>query len=150
MAGLTAMLPIMWIVAFLDFAKNEEAARWAAAAIILVWFFFYSLTIGPIPFAIGAEVGAVRLRTKTISLGRNAYFFLNIINVIVAPYMLNPANANLKGKAAFLPAGLTVLMWLWAFFRLPETKGLTPETLDHLFANRVPTRKFLEEAKKYQ
>ncbi|KAJ3544955.1 hypothetical protein NM208_g2757 [Fusarium decemcellulare] len=149
-AGLTAMLPIMFTIGFLDLAPAKSSVRWAQAAILLVWFFIYSLSIGPIPFAIGTEVGAVRLRTKTISLSRNTWYLLNIINTIVAPYMLNPANANLKGKAAFLPGSLTVCMWIWAFFRLPETKGLTPETLDHLFGNRVPTRKFQEEAKKYQ
>ncbi|KAM0438623.1 hypothetical protein ACHAPT_001375 [Fusarium lateritium] len=148
--GLTAMIPIMFTIGFLDLAATRSSVRWAQASMLLIWFFIYSLSIGPIPFAIGTEVGAVRLRTKTISLSRNTYYFLNIVNTLVAPYMLNPANANLKGKAAFLPASLTVCMWIWAFFRLPETKGLTPETLDHLFGNRVATRKFQEEAKKYQ
>ncbi|KAK5199918.1 hypothetical protein LTR92_000459 [Exophiala xenobiotica] len=148
--GLTCMLPLMFIIGFLDLATASSGIRWAQASILLIWFFFYSLTIGPIPFAIGTEVGAVRLRTKTVSLGRNTYYVLNILNTIIAPYMLNPANANLKGKAAFLPGALTVLMWLWSFFRLPETKGLAPETLDHLFANKVPTRKFLQESKKFQ
>lgn len=149
-AGLTAMLPTMFIVGFLDLASDTGARRWAQAGVILFWFFLYAISIGPIPFAIGSEVGAIRLRTKTISLGRSSFYLLNIINTIVAPYMLNPANANLRGKAAFLPGSLTVLMWLWAWFRLAETKGLSPETLDYLFENRTPTRKFLEEAKKYQ
>jgi SP family general alpha glucoside:H+ symporter-like MFS transporter len=149
-AGITAMLPLMFIIGFLEFVPTNSGIRWAQAAILLVWFFIYSLSIGPIPFAIGTEVGAVRLRTKIISLSRNTYYLLNIVNTIVAPYMLNPTSLNLKGKAAFLPGVLTVCMWIWAFFRLPETKGLTPKTLDHLFENRVHTRKFLEEAKKYQ
>lgn len=107
-------------------------------------------TIGPIPFAIAAEVGASRLRTKTISLGRNTYYFLSVVNTIVAPYMLNPTAGNLEGKAAFPAFGLTVILLVWTFFRLPETKGLTPETLDHLFHQRVPARKFKEEAKHFQ
>jgi SP family general alpha glucoside:H+ symporter-like MFS transporter len=149
-AGLTAMLPIMFTIGFLDLAPDASRVRWAQASMLLIWFFVYSLSIGPVPFAIGTEVGASRLRTKTIALSRNTYYLLNIVNTVVAPYMLNPANANLKGKAAFLPGALTVFMWIWAFFRLPETKGMTPETLDHLFGNRVPTRRFVEEATKYQ
>ena len=60
--------------------------------------------------------------------------------------MLNPAEGNLKGKAAF-PAGVfTAMLLVWGYFRLPETKGMTPETLDHLFFNRVPARQFKKEA----
>ena len=78
------------------------------------------------------------------------YYFLSVINVIVAPYMLNPAKGDLKGKAAFPAAGLTLVLIAWTFFRLPETKGMTPETLDHLFHEKVPARKFKEEASRFQ
>lgn len=54
----------------------------------------------------------------------------------------------MQGKAAFVPALLTLCLIIWTYFRLPEIKGLTTETLDHLL--RVPARKFKEEAKKYQ
>jgi SP family general alpha glucoside:H+ symporter-like MFS transporter len=108
------------------------------------------ITIGPIPYAIAAEVGAVQLRYKTIALGRNTYYFLSIINVIISPYMLNPGKWDLKGKAAFPAAILNAGLLLWAFFRLPETKGMTPETLDHLFHEKIPARKFRQEAARFQ
>jgi SP family general alpha glucoside:H+ symporter-like MFS transporter len=78
------------------------------------------------------------------------YYFLSIINVAISPYMLNPKKWDLKGKAAFPAAILNVLLLLWAYFRLPETKGMTPETLDHLFHEKVPARKFKEEAARFQ
>jgi len=90
------------------------------------------------------------LRTKTISLGRNTYYFLAIVNTVVSPYFLNPKELDLKGKTAFLPWGLTMVMVAWTYFRLPELKGLTQETLNRLFDERVSARKFTEEAKKYQ
>lgn len=31
---------------------------------------------------------------------------------------------------------------MWAFFRLPETKGRSNEELDVMFDAKVPTRKF--------
>jgi SP family general alpha glucoside:H+ symporter-like MFS transporter len=34
------------------------------------------------------------------------------------------------------------LTLIWAYFRLPETKGRTYEELDLIFAAKVPTRKF--------
>ncbi|KAJ8119116.1 hypothetical protein OPT61_g21 [Boeremia exigua] len=153
LGGLVVMLPIMWIVAFLEFAPNAStntSIKWAQAAILMIWFFTYGITIGPIPYAIAAEVGAVQLRYKTIALGRNMYYFLSIINVVISPYMLNPGKWDLKGKSAFPAAILNVLLLIWAFYRLPETKGLTPETLDHLFDQRIPARKFKEESKRFQ
>ena len=64
--------------------------------------------------------------------------------------MLNPAEGNLKGKAAFPAGGFTLVLLAWTFWRLPETKHMTPETLDHLFAEKVPARRFVEEAKRFQ
>ncbi|KAL2823560.1 general substrate transporter [Aspergillus cavernicola] len=150
LSGLIAMLPLMFLVAFLGVAPPSSGIHWAQCALLMVWFFFYGCTIGPIPYAIAAEVGASNLRIKTIALGRGTYYILSVLNSVVAPYMLNPTEGNLKGKAAF-PAGVfTVLLLVWTFYRLPETKGMTTETLDHLFHERVPARKFKEEARRFQ
>ncbi|KAH7083868.1 general substrate transporter [Paraphoma chrysanthemicola] len=152
-SGLAIMMPIMWTVAFLEFVPNagtNSSIKWAQSSILMVWFFTYGITIGPIPYAIAAEVGAVKLRYKTIALGRNTYYFLSIINHVIAPYMLNPKKWDLKGKAAFPAAILNVLLLLWAYFRLPETKGMTPETLDHLFHEKVSARKFKQDAERFQ
>src|ERR1700753_4072822 len=117
LVGLVAMLPIMWTVGFLDLASPSATIRWTQSSLLLIWFFCYGkplntanlpcqhpdamsstgltvtsgITIGPTPSAIASEVGASNLRMKTIALGRNMYYFLSIVNVIVAPYMLNPA-----------------------------------------------------------
>ena len=49
-----------------------------------------------------------------------------------------------RPKAGFFWAGCTFLCLIWAFFRLPETKGFTFAELDLLYENKVPTRKFKE------
>lgn len=72
------------------------------------------------------------------------------MNIIATPYLINPAELNLKGRAAFLPAGLNILMIIWAYFRLPEVKGMTSDTLNHLFTERISARKFAEASKRYQ
>lgn len=42
----------------------------------------------------------------------------------------------------FLWGAFSVVTVFWVFFVVPETKGLSLEQLDYLYANRVPTRKF--------
>lgn len=108
------------------------------------------ISIGPVPYGIAANVGASNLRVKTISLGRNTYYFLSIINTIVSPYLLNPQEANLKGKAAFPAAAFTLMLIAWTYFRLPEIKGLSQDTLNDLFQQKVPARKFSGASKRYQ
>ena len=159
------MLPLMTIVAFLGVAPEASDIHWAQSGLLMVWFFCYGkslqylsssqltkigCTIGPIPYAIAAEIGASNLRIKTIALGRGTYYILSVINSVVSPYMLNKAEGNLKGKAAFPAVAFTMLLLLWAYFRLPETKGMSTETLDHLFHQKTPARKFKEEANRYQ
>ncbi|KAF3020869.1 hypothetical protein E8E15_008048 [Penicillium rubens] len=150
LSGLVAMLPLMLVVGFLGVAPSSSGIQWTQCALLLIWFFFYGSTIGPIPYAIAAEVGASNLRVKTIALGRGTYYILSVVNSVVAPYMLNPKEGNLKGKAAFPAGAFTVLLLVWAFYRLPETKGMTTETLDHLFHQKTPARRFKEDAKRFQ
>ncbi|KLU82872.1 hypothetical protein MAPG_01940 [Magnaporthiopsis poae ATCC 64411] len=151
LGGLLAMIPVMGLVAFLDLAATgSDAVRWGQCSLLLVWFFIYGASIGPVPYGIAANVGAASLRPKTIAIGRNMYYVLNIANTIVTPYMLNPAQFNLKGRAAFLPWVLTLLMVVWTYFRLPELKGLTQDTINHLFETRVPARRFAEKGRECQ
>jgi SP family general alpha glucoside:H+ symporter-like MFS transporter len=39
--------------------------------------------------------------------------FTTEMNSVVAPYMLNPKEGNLKGKAAFPAGAFTVLLLVW-------------------------------------
>ncbi|KAL2817204.1 general substrate transporter [Aspergillus granulosus] len=150
LTGLVSMLPPMLVIGFLGVAPESSTIHWTQCALLMVWFFSYGCTIGPIPYAIAAEIGASNLRVKTIALGRGTYYILSVVNAVVAPYMLNPTEGNLKGKAAFPAAAFTLLLIVWTFYRLPETKGLTTETLDHLFHEGVPARRFGAEKGRFQ
>ncbi|RDW83567.1 uncharacterized protein DSM5745_03893 [Aspergillus mulundensis] len=108
--GLVAMLPLMLAVALLGVAPQSSGVQWAQCALLMIWFFCYGCTIGPIPYAIAAEIGASNLRNKTIALGRGTYYILSVLNSVVSPYMLNPAEGDLKGKAAFPAATFTVFL----------------------------------------
>lgn len=46
------------------------------------------------------------------------------------------------GKTGFFWFAWAFLTLVWAFFRLPETKGRSYEELDLMFAANLPTRKF--------
>jgi MFS transporter, SP family, general alpha glucoside:H+ symporter len=102
--------------------------------------------MGPLPYVINGEVSSTRLRSKTIALARGTYLCLGIVNSVSAPYILSPTAGNWKGKAGFLTAGLSLLSFAWAYFRLPETGQRTFEELDILFAEKHITARTFKKA----
>lgn len=135
--GALFMSMMMFIIGCLSFAHQGTTIGYVSAAMFLIWFCAYELTIGPVAFIIVGETSSTRLRSKSIALGRNAYNVFNIISFWVAPYILNPTEGNWKGKSGFLAAGLCLLCTIWAYFRLPECKGRTYEELDIMFSRRI-------------
>lgn len=55
---------------------------------------------------------------------------------------MNPTQWNLKGYTGFVWGGTALATLIWAYFRLPETKGRTFDELDILFAKKVRARDF--------
>ncbi|EPS28625.1 hypothetical protein PDE_03571 [Penicillium oxalicum 114-2] len=145
--GLPFMSLMMFILGFLALAPEKPAIGYASSAVFLIWNCGYQLSVGPAAYIIVSEVSSTRLRAKTVSLARNAYNLSLLINYFVGPYILNPSKGNWKGKTGFLTGGIIIILWTWAFLRLPETKGRTFEELDILFSKTdLKTRDF----KKYK
>lgn len=116
--------------------------KWLTPVMNRCWTFVFQLTAGQLGWSIMAEVGSTRLRQKTICVARNSYYVASILSQVVQPYFMNPRELNLRGYTGFIWGATAFATWIWAFFRLPETKGRTFEELDWLFANLTPTRKF--------
>lgn len=58
------------------------------------------------------------------------------------PYLINPDEANLGGKIAFVFFTPSVPMCIYLFYSLPEMKGRTYLEIQEMFTNGVPARKF--------
>lgn len=137
---LTGLLLLIGILAFP--AEHSGGVKWAQAGITMLWVATYSLTIGPMAFTIVSEISSTRLRAQSIALARNTYNLASLVSNVVEPYLINPGNANLKGKTAFIWFGTALPTFIWSFFRMPETRGRTYEELDIMFERNVPSRKF--------
>lgn len=85
---------------------------------------------------------STRVRAHTLSIGRNVYYLCSVALGVINGYLINPTGGNWKGKSGFLWFGTTMLVLLWAVFRLPETKGRTYQELDILFAKGIPAWRF--------
>ncbi|KXJ86530.1 general substrate transporter [Microdochium bolleyi] len=141
--GLALLSGILFTVGFISVGAGESSAgNYAQAGMMLAWLGVYYMTVGPVCYAIIAEVSSTRLRNKSICLSRIAYYVAQIVCNVVNPYMLNPTAGNWKGKTAFFWGGCSLLFFAWTWARLPETRGKTFEELDILFAQGVKAREF--------
>ncbi|KAH8812602.1 general substrate transporter [Xylogone sp. PMI_703] len=150
MIGLSINITLLICIGF-SALSSTTGSSWAQSILLMFWPFLTSLTIGSTAFSIVSEVSSTRLRSKTIALARNTFNLLNVIFGAVMPYLFNPDEANLKGKAAFIFVFLGLCCFVYVFFRLPELKNRTYEELDILFMTKVKARDFKKtEVRAYQ
>ncbi|PCH42436.1 general substrate transporter [Wolfiporia cocos MD-104 SS10] len=133
---------ILLIIGFLAIPENNQNAKWAIAALTLVYNFIYQTGIGPLGYVIFAEVSSAKLRSKTVGIGILVNSLCGMIMNIVDPYLVNPDEANLGGKVGFIFGGLAALGLVWAYFYIPETKNRTIDELDVMFERKVAPRQF--------
>ncbi|KAL7807060.1 general substrate transporter [Trichoderma aethiopicum] len=142
LSGYSFLTLDLLLIGVLSFASNHSAAKWGQSALALVWLAVYSATVGPQTWAVASEVSATRVRAKTLSIAGVVYNIVNIVDNTIEPYLINPTEANLKGKTAFVWFGISFLVTVWAIFRVPETRGRTYGEMDVLFEKEVPAWRF--------
>ena len=166
--GMSTMAIILYVIGFLNIDTGNQSVATAQAVLTLIWTFVFQLSVGQLVslashsislsiqdlhrgltdtrpkkgWALPAEIGSTRLRQKTVCLARNAYYIASTIGQVLEPYFLNPTEWNLRGYTGFFWAGTATVVTVWAYFRLPETKGRSFDDLDVLFATKVPARRF--------
>jgi len=140
--GLVGMTIALFLIGILNVHTNDYTYGMTQSSLCLVWTFFFQLSVGQLGWALPAEVGSTRLRQKTVCLARNAYYIASVVANVLQPYFVNPTQWNLRGYSGFIWGSTCFLTLVWAYFRLPETKGRTFEELDILFAQRVPAKAF--------
>ncbi|KAK3679030.1 hypothetical protein LTR78_001483 [Recurvomyces mirabilis] len=143
--GLAMLVILLLIIGILDCVPNytnRPAIIWAQSSLMLIWNFCYDFSVGPVCFVILCEVSATKLRSKTVAVATAVQAFLGIIMTIAIPYLINPDQANARGKIGFFFGGLAGVALIWSYFRVPETRGRTYEELDLMFSRGVKTRAF--------
>jgi SP family general alpha glucoside:H+ symporter-like MFS transporter len=140
--GLALLTIILYIVGFIAVGSSSKTAELVEASLIFVWAVIFYLTLGPVVYAVVNEIPSMRLRAKSVSLARNAYYIVGIIINILNPYMVNNSAWGWKGKTCLFYGSTCLVCTIWAYFRLPESKGRTYEELDVLFSKKISARKF--------
>lgn len=139
--GTIILVVILFLMGGLADAATGSTIK-GSVAFIMLYCWWYNVTIGATAYTILTETSTSRLRVKTISIGLALQYALNTMWSFVLPYLFNPDEANLGAKVAFIFGGLAIMCVVYLFFYQPETAGRTYEELDEMFMKRVPAREF--------
>ncbi|MAD86658.1 MAG: hypothetical protein CL912_27190 [Deltaproteobacteria bacterium] len=141
-AGMGGMCFVLMLIGVLNVWTEKPSVGMTQAVLTLLWTFIFQLSAGQLGWALPAEIGSTRLRQKTICLARDSSNITGVIAGTLQQYFMNPQAWNLKGYTGFVWGGTCFGMFVWSYFRLPETWNRSYHELDILFAKRVPARKF--------
>ncbi|OIW29514.1 general substrate transporter [Coniochaeta ligniaria NRRL 30616] len=133
---------MLLIIGVLGCVPDRAKAAWGVVAMLYVWALIYQLSIGATGFVLASEIATMRLRAATQGLITITNSIWGLIMQFTVPYMINPDAGNLGGKVGFifLATGLMAAVGGWYLF--PETKGLSFEKIDELYAMGVSPRHF--------
>ncbi|KAJ5218758.1 Maltose permease MAL61 [Penicillium cinerascens] len=146
--GTAFMTVTTFIIGFMGIPSiaTHPNIGYGIGSILLVEYFVFFITIGPIIYTIVTEIPSNYLRNKSVVLARAVYNVAVLVYGQLVPHMMQKESWNWGAKSGFFYGGIMGLGLIWAYFRLPETKNRTFAEMDILFKNEVKARDF-EKAK---
>ncbi|SCU89582.1 LAFA_0E19284g1_1 [Lachancea sp. 'fantastica'] len=93
----------------------------------------FAATWGPLAWVVVGEIFPLRVRAKSVAVCAASNWLFNFAIAYATPYLVDSDHANLQSKVFFIWGGCTFLCFLFVYFFIYETKGLTLEQIDELF-----------------
>lgn len=141
-----ALCLMLLIIGILGCIPDKEKAGWGIVGLLYVWALIYQLSIGATGFVLASEIATMRLRAATQGLITITNSIWGLIMQFTVPYMINPDAGNLGGKVGFIFLATGLVAGFGGWYLFPETKGLSFQKLDELYASGVPARHFKKVA----
>jgi sugar porter (SP) family MFS transporter len=117
---------------------NNVAAVNAQVAFIAIFIFFFASTWGPGAWIVIGEIFPIPIRSRGVALSTASNWLWNTIIAVITPYMVGTEHGNLKSSVFFVWGGLCTCAFLYSYFLVPETKGLSLEQVDKMMEETTP------------
>ncbi|VBB73928.1 Putative high-affinity glucose transporter [Podospora comata] len=122
-------------------AQNDAAVK-VMIAFICIYIFCFASTWGPVGWVIIGECFPLPIRSRGVGISTACNWFWNCIIAVITPYMVGntPGSANLGPRVFFIWGSLCIGSTLFAYFLVPEMKGLTLEQIDTMMEETTPRK----------
>jgi sugar porter (SP) family MFS transporter len=121
----------------LNTADNISAVN-AQVAFIAIFIFFFASTWGPGAWIVIGEIFPLPIRSRGVALSTASNWLWNTIIAVITPYMVGPTKGNLKSSVFFVWGALCTAAFVYTYFLVPETKGLSLEQVDKMMEETTP------------
>ncbi|KIH93886.1 hypothetical protein SPBR_05785 [Sporothrix brasiliensis 5110] len=118
-------------------ANNVSAVN-AQIAFICIYIFSFASTWGPAAWVVIGEIFPLPVRSRGVALSTASNWLWNTIISVITPYMVGEDKGNLKSSVFFIWGGLCTAAFVYAYFLVSETKGLTLEQVDKMMEETTP------------
>jgi len=139
--GAIGMAVCQFIVAITGTVAGIDnlSAQKALIAFVCIYIFFFACSWGPVAWVVTGEIFPLKVRAKSLSMTTASNWLLNWAIAYATPYLVNndPGDANLGSKVFFIWGGCCFICILFVWGMIYETKGLSLEQVDELYA-KVP------------
>ncbi|KAF1956718.1 high affinity glucose transporter RGT2 [Byssothecium circinans] len=143
--GAALMITFQFIVGIIGATAGKpgngnDSATKAMIAFICLNISSFAITWGPCAWIVIGEIFPLTIRSRGVGLATSSNWFWNCIIGVITPYLVadQPNSAKLGSNVFFMWGGLCCISFLFAFFFVPETKGLTLEQVDKMLEESTP------------
>jgi MFS family permease len=137
--GAVGMLVCEFIIAIVGTAdEGSKAAGLCLIVFTCFYIFFFATTWGPAAWVVIGEIFPLPIRAKGVALSTASNWLWNFVIGYITPYMVDKDKDNLKSKVFFVWGATCTLCVVFAYFLVPETKGLSLEQVDRMLDESTP------------
>ncbi|CAJ2507740.1 Uu.00g089260.m01.CDS01 [Anthostomella pinea] len=136
--GAVGMIVCQFIVAIIGTVTDTAPATKAMIAFICIYLFFFASTWGPGAWVLIGEIYPLPMRARGVALSTASNWLWNCIIAVITPYMVDKDKGNLGPKVFYVWGGLCTCAFVYTYFLVPETKGLTLEQVDKMLEETNP------------
>lgn len=139
--GMTASEFIIAVVGA-TIAKDDAVGQKVLIAFTCTFIAFFASTWGPVAWVVVGECFDMQTRAKGMALSAASNWLWNFAFGYATPYLVDdgPGDAGLGVNVFWIWGTTCALAGFFCFFFVPETKGLTLEEVDELYATTSPRR----------
>ena len=140
-AGLIGMSICLFVLgsAFQYGTMLGSNLKWFSLLSTLFYITFFSFSLGPIILLLVSEIFPLKFRGLGMSISTMSNFLFNFTVTLSFLPLINKFG---EARTFYLYGIIAILCLFYVYFMVPETKGLTLETIEKNWMNKTNPRKF--------